>query len=115
MAVDVVRDVGVRDDGADAGERLGPARVEADDAGVVVRRAQRLRPEGASHADVVDELRPPGDVRDAVVAGESCPDGLHAGLPGISTSASSGSKLGSTSSGRTSPRAAASTALPILT
>ena len=32
-------------------------------------------------ADVVDVLRPAGDVADAVVAREACADGLHAGLP----------------------------------
>src|SRR4029077_12396999 len=107
MAVDVVRDFLVGDDRMHAGQRLGFARVEASDRGVVVGRAQRLRPERAANADVVDVLCLARDVRDAVVTRESRADGLHAGLPGISTSASSGSKLGSTRPGWTSPLAAA--------
>ena len=114
VAVDVVRNVLVGDHRMHAGQRFGLARVEASDCGVVVGRAQRLRPERAADADVVDVLCLARDVRDAVVTRESRADGLHAGLPGISTSASSGSKLGSTRSGWTSPLAAASTALTIL-
>ena len=115
MAVDVLRDVGVRDDREHPWECLRLRRVEARDPCMVVRRAQGLHPERPRDPDVVDVGRAPGDVRDPVVPGQPCPNRLHAGLPGISTSASSGSKLGSTSSGRTSPRRAASTALTILT
>src|SRR5439155_24424695 len=115
VPVDVLRDVLRRDDRTHARQRLCLARVELLDRGMVMRRTQRLRPERAAHADVVHVLRAAGDVCNAVVAGKSCADGLHAGLPGINTSASSGSKLGSTRSGWTSPLAAASTAATILT
>src|SRR5207244_8874377 len=114
VPVDVVGDVRVSDHRMYAGECLRLARVEALDRRVVVRRAQRLRPERAANADVVDVLCLPGDVGDAVVPRQSRADGLHAGLPGISTAASSGSKLGSTRSGWILPFAAASTALTIL-
>src|SRR5207237_1124328 len=105
----------VRDDRVHTWQRLRLARVQARDRRVVVGRAQRLRPEQPADADVVDVRRPSGDVRDAVVARKPCADRLHAGLPGMSTSACSGSKLASTRSGWTSPRAAASTARTILT
>ena len=45
----------------------------------VVGRAQRLGPEHARDADVVDVQRAAGDVADAVVAGKAGADGLHAG------------------------------------
>src|SRR5207245_9915239 len=115
VAVDVLRNVRVRHDCVNAWQCLRLARVEASDRSVMMGRPQRLRPEGAADPDVVDVLRLPGDVGDAVVARKSCADGLHAGLPGINTSASSGSKLGSTCSEWTSPRTTASTARTILT
>ena len=61
---------------------------------MVVRRAERLHPERPADADVVDVLRPAGDVADAVVAREACADGLHAGLPLTSTSGSPSSGAG---------------------
>ena len=77
------------DDRVDALHRLRLRDVEALDVRVVSRGAKRLDPERAGHSNVVDELGPAGDVGDAVVAGESCADGLHAGAPGTSTGASS--------------------------
>ena len=92
MAVDVLRDVRVRDDRAHALHRLGLARVERADRRVVVRRAERLHPERLADADVVDELGAARDVPEAVVAGEPCADGLHAGLPFGRTSGSPASR-----------------------
>jgi len=60
------------------GEALGGGGVEPGDRRVVVGRAERLHPERLADADVVDELRAPGDVAEAVVAWETCADGLHA-------------------------------------
>jgi hypothetical protein len=81
VAVDVLGHVGVRDHGVHALHRLRLRGVEPRDGGMVVRRAERLRPERLADANVVDEARPPRDVRDAVVTREACADGLHAGLP----------------------------------
>ncbi len=89
VAVLEERDVLPRDDRVDALHRLGLRRVEALDVRVVRGRAERLDPERAGNADVVDEGRAPGDVGDAVVAWKSCADGLHAGAPGTSTGDSS--------------------------
>ena len=75
------RDVLPGDDGMHAGHRLGLRRVELRDPRVVVRRAERLRPERPRDAHVVDVRRPAGDVRDAVVAGDSCADDLHSAPP----------------------------------
>jgi hypothetical protein len=77
VAVDVVRHALRRHHGVHARERLGLARVHAADQRAVVRRAQRLAPQRAVDADVVDVLRAARDVGDAVVAGESGADGLH--------------------------------------
>ena len=115
MPVDETRDVLPGDDRLDALDRLGLLRVELLDPGVVDRRAQRLRPEHVRDADVVDELRPPGDMGDAVIAREPCADGLHAGLPGIITSGSPSLGSGMNSRSPTSPRAAPSTASRIFT
>ena len=65
----------------DAGHRLGLRRVEARDCRVVVRGAERLRPERSRDAHVVDVRRPAGDVRDAVVARDPCADDLHSAPP----------------------------------
>ncbi len=75
------RDVLPGDDGVDARHRLGLARVEARDPRVVVRGAERLRPERSRDAHVVDVRRPAGDVRDAVVAWDPCADDLHSAPP----------------------------------
>ena len=99
VAVNVFWHVLVGDDGMDARQRLRLARVETRDGRVVVGRTQRLRPENAADADIVDVRRAPGDVGDAVVTWKSRSYGLHAGLPGMRTSVSSGSKLASTRSG----------------
>src|SRR5204862_6481739 len=116
MPVDVLRHVLVRDDGADARVRLGPGRVERANGRRVERRAERLRPQRARDADVVDVRRPARDVRGAVVARQPRADRLHAGLPGTSTSAPvSLPGSGPAGSSATSPRAAASTAETILT
>ena len=80
----------------------------------MVRRAEGLHPERAADANVVDVLRPAGDVADAVIAGEAGADGLHAGLPLTSTSGSP-SADGTSSTGSTSPRDAAITASTIFT
>ena len=87
-------------------------RVEPRDVGVVHRRAQRLRPERARDADVVDERRPPGDVRDAVVAREPCADRLHSD-PSV-TSVVVGVPVVIVRS-KLSPRTAAPTAFTIFT
>ena len=77
MADDVLRHVLVGRHGEHAGMRLGPRRVDADDARAVVRRAQALAGEHALGRLVGHVLRAPGDVGDPVVAGESSADGLH--------------------------------------
>ncbi len=71
------RHIRVRDHRVDAGHGLCLRRVEGRDRRAVERRAERLRPEHAGHAHVVDVGRPPGDVPDPVVAREPCADGLH--------------------------------------
>src|SRR5207245_4616037 len=104
VAVDVLGDILVRDYGVHPAERLGLARVEARDARVVVRRAERLGPEHLRDADVVDELRAAGDVAEAVVPRKTCADGLPAGLPLIATSGPPSSTSGPSRPGSTSPR-----------
>jgi hypothetical protein len=117
VPVDVVRHVGVRDDRVHAGQRRGLRRVDRADQGAVVRRAQRLAPEHAVDAHVVDVDGAARDVRQAVVAGEACADSLHAGLPGMMVTASSpcGSVSAEARAGATSPRTAAVAASTILT
>ncbi len=102
-------------DRVDALHRVDPREVEARDVGVVDRRAQCLRPERAGGADVVDVLGAAGDVGDAVVARESCADGLHAGAPGTSTGASSPGCGSQRWDDSISPPAAAATASMIFT
>ena len=81
VPVNVLRNVGVRDDRADARHRLGLRCIERGDDRVMVRRPKRLHPQGLADPDVVDVLRAAGDMTDAVVAREPCADGLHAALP----------------------------------
>src|SRR5205085_4331365 len=109
VPVDVPRHVGLRDDRVHALQRPGLRSVEPRDRRVVVRRAERLHPERAPDADVVDVLRAAGDVADAVVAGETCADRFHAGLPLIATSGSPSVGVGTSSTDPTSPRDAAIT------
>ena len=75
------RDVLPGDDRVHAGHRLGLRRVQLRDPRVVVRGAKRLGPERAGDAHVVDVRRSAGDVRDAVVAWDSCADDLHSAPP----------------------------------
>src|SRR6185312_4821666 len=112
---DVLRDVLVRDHRIDALHRLRLARVELRDRCVVLRRAKRLHPERLADADVVDELCAARDVTEAVVPGETCADGLHAGLPLGSTSGSPSPADGRSGTASTSPRDAAMTASTIFT
>jgi hypothetical protein len=70
-----------RDDRVDAGHRLRLRRVQLGDPRVMVRGAKRLGPERSGDVHVVDVRRPAGDVRDAVVAWDSCADDLHAAPP----------------------------------
>ena len=61
-----LRRVLVGDDGADARQRLGLARVDADDARVRMRAAQHARDEHARQVDVAGVLGAPGDALDGV-------------------------------------------------
>ncbi len=101
MAVDVLGNVDMGDHRADALHRFGLGRVEPRDHGMVVRGAQRLHPQSPPHAYIVDVLGAPRDVGDTVVARQAGADGLHAALPSAE----------SNSTGSTSPRDAASTAV----
>jgi hypothetical protein len=69
------------DDRVHAGHRLGLGRVEVRDSRVVMRGAEGLCPERSRDAHVVDVGRASGDVRDAVIAGDSCADDLHSAPP----------------------------------
>ena len=92
VPVDVLGDVLVRDDAADAGQGRRLARVQSNDACGMAGRAQRAGPEmSVWDANVVDKDRLPDDVAEAVVAWYASAYGLHAGAPFIATSGSFGS------------------------
>src|SRR6185437_13928931 len=115
MPIHVLRDVGVCDHRVDALHRLGLRGVQLYDFRVVVRRPECLDPQRLADPDVIDVLRTPGDVTDAVVTGEPCTDGLHAGLPFGWTSGSPAVASGTSATTVDSPREAASTASTIFT
>ena len=70
-------DVGRRQDGPHAGQRLGPARVDAEDAGVRVGAPQELGVQKPSRLEIRHVLDLPRHLLRAVRPGNGEPDTLH--------------------------------------
>ena len=73
-AVDVVRSVFGRRHRSHPGQPLGRARVQIDDAGVVLGAQQRLRVEHAGQVEVVGVLHPARDLLTGIDPGAALPD-----------------------------------------
>ena len=71
------RDVGGGEHGAHARQRLGPARVDADDPGVGVRAPEELRVQQAARLEVGDVLDLTRDLLRSVRPGDGEADALH--------------------------------------